>query len=86
MHNGPYGEVLDAEDINRDMLPEAGSKWLDTYAATTRRIIVQRVVWNPWASTEEVPVWNVECKEDYGWGRMFHISAHGFLSRYKKME
>ena len=56
------------------------------HAAKERRIVVQRVTWNPWVSTEEVPVWDVECKEDQGWGRIFRISAHGFLSRYERVD
>lgn len=90
MHDGSFGTVLDNEDVTQDMLPAKGSRWQDTYALkfrlVLRTVVVEDVTWNPHRSTEEVPVWDVQTKEDRPWGRVSTMTAAGFLSRFEKVE
>lgn len=90
MIEGSFGPVYEAHEISQEMLPEKGSKWLDTYALKfqliERRVLVDHVFWNPWLSTEEVPIWDIKCREDRPWGRVFTMSAHGFLSRHERVD
>ncbi|WNN95174.1 hypothetical protein SEA_MAGRITTE_223 [Microbacterium phage Magritte] len=90
MHDSSFGSVLDDEDVQESMLPEKGTRWLDTYALKfrliQRTVVVEDVSWNPHRSTDEVPVWDVRTKEDRPWGRVSTMTASGFLSRFEKVE
>lgn len=90
MHDGSFGPVMDPEDVSKEMLPEVGSKWVDTialkYKLVYRTVVVEDVSWNLHRSTPEQTVWDVRTKEDRPWGRVSTMAAHGFLSRYEKVD
>jgi hypothetical protein len=75
---------LEPSDVTEALLPPAGSVWQDTYAYTERRAIVLSTHRAGLLQGEQV--WTVDAMEDHGWRRTFRMYAHGFLSRYKRVE